>query len=216
MGGVLEWSVPALFMDLRSNMKKTYTTAIDSTATVDAFLTKLVSDVGRYGERAQDENAGTQAIIFNSFRNSGEKVKKQKRKSGARSHFFDKQVHMKEWKESMSGENEKIVVEMLDSWGYEKGQDYVRQLPVGDKYVCDFAFPKERVVLEVDGNDHKSKERRLKDEKRDRFFYRNGWAVIRMTDEQLTKAPSFFRHLIKEVIDERKKGVKKIYDDFIY
>lgn len=197
-------------------MNKTYITTNDSRPTIDSYLANLLSDVGTYSERAKDENKDLQASIFKSPKNGVKKNRKYEKGKTARFHFFDKQVHMKEWRDSMSGENEEIVIEMLESWGYKENQDYVRQFPVGSKYVCDFAFLEERVVLEVDGNNHKNIKQIRKDDKRDRFFYRNGWAVIRMTDEQLTKAPSFFKNLIKEVIDERRKGIKKIYDDFIY
>ena len=70
----------------------------------------------------------------------------------ARDRFFDKQVHMQIWKDTMSGNIEEIVMRHLDFFGYKFGIDFVRQHPIGNRFVIDFSFPKEKVAIEVDGN----------------------------------------------------------------
>lgn len=38
----------------------------------------------------------------------------------ARAHFFQRQVHMSEWKDSMSSKNEERVLDLLNTMGYTK------------------------------------------------------------------------------------------------
>ncbi len=130
----------------------------------------------------------------------------------ARHAFFDKQVHMWVWKDSMSGKNEDKVIEIMKGWGYRLGEDYLRQYPIGDRYVADFAFPYERVVVEVDDPNHEQKDHKKNDYKRDRFMRWNGWVIIRIPDKKFFKNPSFYRYLIHEVVEERRKKYEKVSD----
>lgn len=139
----------------------------------------------------------------------------------ARAHFFSKQVHMRAWKDSMSGENEERVIEVLGMLGYKLGEDYVRQYPLAGRYVADFAFVKEKVVLEIDGSTHRGKEQRRKDKARDKHLRDGQWATIRMwNDDLFGKKASFFKNLIREVVEERRKqwetGVFKHVDFSVY
>lgn len=135
-----------------------------------------------------------------------EKIR-SKKSSGKlhRHHFFDKIVFNQNWKNSMSGENEKPVTEILTHWGYVENTDYVRQFPIGDMYVVDFAFVPEKLIIEVDGLGHRNRKQQRADEERDKFFWRRKWVVLRITDEQLKKSQSFYKYLIREIVDDRRK-----------
>lgn len=119
--------------------------------------------------------------------------------------FFDKTVFHRNWKKAMIGENESPVVEILNHWGYRENTDYVRQFPIGDLYVTDFAFVPEKLIIEVDGANHKNQKQQRADEERDRFFWRRKWVVLRITDEQLKKSQSFYKYLIREIVDDRRR-----------
>lgn len=123
-------------------------------------------------------------------------------------HFFQKQVHMKEWKDSMSGKNEDFAINLLTTlMGYEHGKDFVRQYPVGCRFVIDFAFVNEQVAIEIDGMSHSTKKQRLLDKQRDKFLVENNWVPIRIRDSEL-KIPSkmrFYKNLIRAVVDERRE-----------
>lgn len=129
----------------------------------------------------------------------------------ARHHFFDNQVHQENWKKSMSGKNEERVIKVLDSLGFKLDEDYVRQYPIGVKFVMDFAFIKERICVEVDGQNHRGQKQKKIDKIRDRFMYDNSWVVIRIDDKDFfdTYKMSIYKNLIKEVYKERNNQYKK-------
>ena len=54
-----------------------------------------------------------------------------------------------------------------------------RQHPVGP-YTADFAVPKARLIIEIDGGVHKLEEVRFKDAERDKVIESLGWRVLRV------------------------------------
>lgn len=122
-----------------------------------------------------------------------------------RNRFFDKQVHMQAWKDSMAGQNEEKIIEILADLGYELGIDYVRQHPISSLYVIDFAFLKEQVALEVDGIGHRPAKSRKQDDRRDFVLRHKGWVTIRIPEWKYDKNPSFYKALIKEVVTQRRQ-----------
>ncbi len=60
----------------------------------------------------------------------------------------------------------------------EFGYPVRRQHPVGP-YTVDFAIPKARLVIEIDGGIHKLEEVRLRDVERQKGIETLGWRVIR-------------------------------------
>ncbi|MCX7911148.1 MAG: DUF559 domain-containing protein [Endomicrobia bacterium] len=139
-------------------------------------------------------------------------MRKNHRSQLARLHFFSKQVHMKKWKDSMSGKNELSVIDVLNMWGYKINEDYFRQYPIGDRYVLDFAFPNEQVAIEVNGKSHYSKIGRKKDKEKEKFLIWNNWVLIEVPEKKFFKNPSFYKHLIHEIIEERRKKIIKNYN----
>lgn len=122
---------------------------------------------------------------------------------------------MKEWKANIAGKNEEPVMACFDSWGYVLGEDYVRQYPIADMYIVDFAFVPEQIAIEVDGDNHKQEKQRGKDLKRDRYLKFNNWVVIRIPERHFFKNPSFYRYLIHEVVEERRKHLIKTTETFV-
>jgi very-short-patch-repair endonuclease len=62
--------------------------------------------------------------------------------------------------------------------GRKLGVQFRRQVPLGERYVVDFAASAARLVVEVDGGCHAR--RRCADERRDRELGRLGWRVLRL------------------------------------
>ena len=67
------------------------------------------------------------------------------------------------------------------------------QMPIG-AYVADFAFPTNKLILEIDGRNHDSPERKAKDITRDNWLTSQGWKIIRIRQTRATH--TFIRHIL--------------------
>ena len=52
-------------------------------------------------------------------------------------------------------------------------------------YQYDFAFPKQKIDVEIDGGTHLNEKVKKIDERRDEFSRQSGWKVIRFTASQV-------------------------------
>lgn len=124
--------------------------------------------------------------------------------------FFDKQVKTEAWKNSMAGQNENEAIKILEALEFVINKDFVRQHPIGERFVMDFAFINEKVAVEIDGKNHDEKKQRALDRKRDIYLHRNGWLSIRIKDKDLVGYKgSFYKNLIRDVVLERREQYDK-------
>lgn len=131
-----------------------------------------------------------------------------------RQRYFDKTIHIQKIKDCISGKNEIKVIKILENLDYKINQDFVRQHPIGSKFVLDFAFIKEQVAIEIDGKNHKCKKQKNKDKKRDKFLKENNWIPIRINDNEFFgEKGMFYKYLIKEIVEERRNQYK---NGFLY
>ena len=63
-----------------------------------------------------------------------------------------------------------------------KGCKFRRQSPIG-KYIVDFLCIKSRLVIEVDGSSHKSKQEY--DQQRDQYLYERNYTVLRFSNKDI-------------------------------
>lgn len=127
-----------------------------------------------------------------------------------RINFFSTIVHKKEWKDSMAGKNEEKVISVLEGIGFKCGVDFVRQYPIGERFVIDIAFVNEQIAIEVDGKGHNETKQRKMDEKRDRYLKDNNWIPIRIKDKEFFGFKgSFYKSLIKMIVSERREQWNK-------
>ena len=73
---------------------------------------------------------------------------------------------------------------------------------MGRRYRADFAWPKEKVIVEIDGcqwvkGGHNSGHGRQRDNERDRLATLDGWRTLRFTSNDLTNRPI---QVIEEVL----------------
>jgi len=115
-------------------------------------------------------------------------------------------------------EIEKIFYDAFIEFGEEK-YNIISQHPVGI-YFADFVlYPNSKIpaVVEIDGHEyHKTKEQRLNDYKRERFFMKEGYIVIRfMASEVFVDAIQCVEKAIglsclfdEKIINTYEEGVK--------
>lgn len=120
--------------------------------------------------------------------------------------YFDKTVHIKSIKDCISGKNEENVIKILNSIDYNLGVDFVRQHPIGGKFVIDIAFINEQIAIEVDGANHLQKKQKIIDKQRDKFLRDNNWIPIRINDKEFFGFKlSFYRYLIDDIVKIRRQ-----------
>ena len=63
---------------------------------------------------------------------------------------------------------------------------FYRQKNIGD-YIVDFYCPSAKLIVEIDGGQHYSKENNVKDEARDKFLSNLGFRVLRFSNSDVFK-----------------------------
>ena len=84
---------------------------------------------------------------------------------------------------SCETETEKILWERLNKNQID-GFWFKRQHPIGD-HIADFYYHKAKLVIEIDGKYHESKEQKLYDENRAKVFEALGLVVLRFSDDHI-------------------------------
>jgi very-short-patch-repair endonuclease len=64
------------------------------------------------------------------------------------------------------------------------GVQFYRQKPIGE-YIVDFYAPKTKLVVEVDGSQHREGEHIAKDKSRDEYLAANGHKVLRFNSREV-------------------------------
>src|SRR3989344_2166709 len=77
---------------------------------------------------------------------------------------------------------EKVLWKQLRAKRFN-GHKFRRQVSIGP-FIVDFLCIEKRLVVEVDGETHLSSSARAYDARRDRFFLRNGFRILRVTNEE--------------------------------
>jgi hypothetical protein len=128
--------------------------------------------------------------------------------------YFDVTVKHPKIKETISSPREFEFENLLIEIGYKKGKDFTHQFAcacdeMNKVYVADFAFPDEKIIIELDGENHKYKQHRNEDILRDKVFNNNGYTVLRIKTPLDEEQKRYWRYLIKEIISyirEQKYG----------
>ncbi len=72
-----------------------------------------------------------------------------------------------------------------------------RQKVIG-RYIADFCIPKHRLVIELDGSQHYTRENRKNDSERDKFLSEQGFIVLRYTNRQIKEN---FQDVCKDILN---------------
>ncbi len=76
------------------------------------------------------------------------------------------------------------------------GHKFRRQHPIGP-YFADFACDRLRLIIEIDGGVHRLDDVAARDVQRQQALEALGWAVIRVTNDQVFEAPEFLVEAVK-------------------
>jgi very-short-patch-repair endonuclease len=81
---------------------------------------------------------------------------------------------------------EQAFREALERRGLRRGIDFATQYPIRHSFILDFAFPAKKIAVEVDGKKwHSSPEARKRDAFKNQVLKRQGWKVIRFTEDEV-------------------------------
>ncbi len=127
------------------------------------------------------------------------------------SFYYDKTVRNENIKKAISSDDEFPFIEFLGKIGYKKDRDFIHQFPcvqeeMGKLFVADFAFPNEKIIIELDGQGHRERKQKNKDELRDKVFRLNGFTVLRIKTPMNNFDKSFWKSFIQETINEIRYG----------
>lgn len=87
------------------------------------------------------------------------------------------------------------------------GKDFFAEVAVraGNRnWWIDILLPAEKIVVEIDGPEHRRPVMQAKDEKRDDCFMRHGWRVIRLQKDSVLSNPDECARLVLDEVDSRK------------
>ena len=82
------------------------------------------------------------------------------------------------------------------------GVQFYRQKPIGN-YIVDFFAPKAKLVIEVDGSEHKQEGNLQKDQFRDEYLSNLGLKVLRFNSSEVLKETDAVVEVIYQAIVER-------------
>jgi len=88
---------------------------------------------------------------------------------------------------------ERAAKKVLD----ELGLSYIEQFPTRSGFLIDFALLDAKVAIETDGPCHLTKDAKRHDRFKDYQLRREGWTVIRVTEEQVNELPVFLTPFLK-------------------
>ena len=83
----------------------------------------------------------------------------------------------------------------------QMGVRYRYQHIIGE-YIADFACVTNKLIIEIDGLYHSLPEQKISDEERTEWLERNGWRVIRFTNEEIF---SNLENVLERIKDEQEK-----------
>ena len=100
---------------------------------------------------------------------------------------------------------------ILNSCGFREGIDYIHQFACAQETegliaVADFCFPEEKIIIELDGSNHKYKSQREKDEIRDKTFLANDYSIFRIKTPLSEYEKILWKYIIQQTVDEKRNG----------
>jgi len=87
------------------------------------------------------------------------------------------------------------------------GVPFRRQMPIGS-FFADFACPSCRLIVEVDGRARDNPEAQARGQARQAYLEREGWTVLRFSDQGVLDAPDRAIAAIKQLVYRKLRPEK--------
>jgi very-short-patch-repair endonuclease len=84
-----------------------------------------------------------------------------------------------------------------------EGVQFRRQVVLLNRLICDFVAERERLVVEVDGPQHRARRHAARDARRDRTLERAGYRVVRIEAKLVTRELGRAVECVRAALDSR-------------
>lgn len=111
------------------------------------------------------------------------------------------------WRTSNLSYPEKLFLNKLKELKWDENYSIIREYCIFP-YFVDFAFPNEKVAIEIDGSQHLLSDRKESDEKKDSLLMNQGWCVIRVTEKEVKENIDNVMVMIDNIIKD-KSSIRK-------
>jgi very-short-patch-repair endonuclease len=88
------------------------------------------------------------------------------------------------------------------------GRKFRRQHGIGN-YIVDFCCPSEKLVIELDGDQHGDYEQIEKDKKRDKYLEGLGFTVLRFENKFVFRDQDYITEEIRKIFNKGDKSSRK-------
>ena len=104
------------------------------------------------------------------------------------------------WNNEPSYPEQWFMKVLKNEFGFEKDKDYKMEFPF-HKFSLDFAWPNERICIEIDGEQHERfQEQKNRDIEKDRLLKEGGWIELRKSWKDIYNNPKSFIEEVRNLL----------------
>jgi len=171
---------------------------IDISKKLKLCKSKVVEYVGDKIRSRSDANMVAHEKYPDSFKHSEESKQKMR---DIRLKWMKENPEKTAWRLSNLSYPEKLFQNKIKELEWDKKYLIKREKTMFPFYI-DFAFENEKVAVEIDGSQHLEENRKIKDNQKDDLLIKNGWKVIRISENEIKNNINNCIKIISETLDE--------------
>lgn len=100
---------------------------------------------------------------------------------------------------------EKLFLNKIKELKWNEKYLIIREKTMFPFYI-DFAFENEKTAVEIDGSQHLEEERKNMDNQKDQLLIKNGWKVIRISENEIKNNIDNCMRIIQDILNENKSN----------
>lgn len=113
------------------------------------------------------------------------------------------------WRLSNCSYPEQQFIKFLNKYKYTEQYRIIREYSIFP-YFIDFAFPDQKLAVEIDGSQHLLPERKQKDIEKDKLLISQGWKVIRITENLIKTDWEIVYSTLQKCLQETNPSINNI------